>query len=125
MINSPSPVKSPAAPVCASRVANKPLIKNQVADEYLKRKEEMARNKARGRGVLNSPYSPKPPIVKRDEKSIYEEQLRKIRLQNYNNRRAVNLNRNSRSQQKEVIDLLPDNKIKKIAAFKVKQYLNK
>ena len=99
--------------------AHKPVIKNPIANEFLKRKEEFARNKAKG----NAQYAilAKPPQVKRDDKTIYEEKLRKIRLQNYNNRRLLNLNnepsKNSIKRNQNPIE--PDHRIKKMEALKV------
>ena len=96
-------------------INNKPIIKKSpLANDYAKRKEEFARNKARGRGVFN-PLIPKPPSVKRDENSDYEEKLRRIRLQNYNNRRIVVNN-----DKKSSIDISMDNnnRLKRINALR-------
>lgn len=105
------PVQMPRAPH-----AHKPVIKNPISDEFLRRKEEFARNKARGHN--HYPLLAKPPLARRDEKSIYEEKLRKIRLQNYNNKRLLNVEDGSNGQVKKN-PIEPDNRIKKMEALKV------
>ncbi len=97
-------------------INSKPVIKKSpLANDFAKRKEEFARNKAKGRGVFN-PLIPKPPSVKRDENSDYEEKLRRIRLQNYNNRRILI----NYDKKKSSIDLSLDNnnRLKRINALR-------
>jgi hypothetical protein len=99
----------------SNRNNHKPVIKGSpLVNDFVKRKEEFARNKARGKGLFN-PLVPKPPQVRRDENSDYEEKLRRIRLKNYNNRRLL-LNQDK----KKSIDLSMENNIrlKRIAALK-------
>lgn len=65
------------------------------ASDFKKRKEEYLKNKAKAQGV-NNPLAGRAnanrtPVIKanekRDEKSDYEERLRRIRMQNFNNRK--------------------------------------
>ena len=94
--------------------------KNYFSKEYQRRKEEFERNRARGKGLNNNIFMAKPPILKKDEKSQYEENLRKIRLRNYNNRKALNLfnNKNSDSIEKESIDESNNIRNDRIAALR-------
>ena len=110
---------SRASPVPAARanIPYKPVIKNPVSNnDFVRRKEEYQRNKARG--YNHHPVLAKPPIVKRDEKSIYEEKLRKIRLQNYNNRRLLNVDNDAKNMSKKNF-IEADHRIKKMEALKV------
>lgn len=86
-----SPLKPTPPPM--PRNVQKPIIKESINDEFIKRKAEFARNKARGKGLLNNPLVAKPPQVRRDEKSLYEDKLRKIRLQNYNKKKFWSIKR--------------------------------
>ncbi len=112
-----------AGPVPAPRIsyAHKPVIKGPISNEFLRRKEEFERNKARGHN--HYPLLAKPPMARRDEKSIYEEKLRKIRLQNYNNKRLLNLDQEQKGQMKKNPLIEPDNRIKRMEALKVRKKL--
>ena len=83
---------APPVPTAVARSNNnmrplyKPVIKNPMND-FLRRKEEYARNKAKGKGFFNNPIS-KP---KKDDLSEIDEHLNKIRMKNYNNRKVLNL----------------------------------
>jgi hypothetical protein len=70
---------------------------NFYIDEFRRRKAQFERNKARGVGIGYNPIrnnypvnAAKPPLAKRDERTDYEQKLRQIRLQNYNNRKELN-----------------------------------
>ncbi len=92
----------------------KPVVNNSPASEFVRRREEFERNRARGKGLINNPLVARPPIYKKDVKSSYEEKLRQIRFQNYNNRRFI---ANEASKRKSVE--CSDNQNKKIAALRV------
>ena len=119
--NKIAPVRaSPVPPVPASRAshAHKPVIKNPVSNnDFARRKDEYQRNKARGNA--HYPVLAKPPMARRDEKSIYEEKLRKIRLQNYNNRRLLmNIDNDPKNGNKQN-PFEVDHRLKRMEALKV------
>ncbi len=130
---------NPTPPVIAGpRKSNnnspfEPIVKN----EFMKRREEFERNRMRGKGIMQNPLVPRPPPYKRNnENAAMEEQLRKIRLQNFNNRKMLlrelekkvsngngnnnNLDNRSNvsSERRETPDAF-DNHAKKIAALRV------
>ena len=92
----------------------KPVVNNSPASEFVRRREEFERNRARGKGLINNPLVARPTVYKNDVKSSYEEKLRQIRFQNYNNRRLI---ANEASKRKSVE--CSDNQNKKIAALRV------
>lgn len=120
-IESPSILKpSPPPPIISRQNSNnrKPM-KSSFSNEYKRRKEEFERNRARGKGINNNILVAKPPILKKDEKSVYEENLRKIRLKNYNNRKSFNVNTKAEPEindKKE--DELHNARIDRISALK-------
>ncbi len=116
---------SPSPPVISRQNSNnssrkRAANKSYFSKEYQRRKEEFERNRARGKAINNNILMAKPPILKKDEKSEYEENLRKIRLRNYNNRKALNLfnNKDSDSMEKENFDELNNVRNDRIAALR-------
>ena len=117
MLEQQSPLKpTPTPPPVASRqnlrnqIKPKPEVKNSVASDYKRRREEFERNRARGKGINNNLFV-RPPVQKRDEKSVYEENLRRIRLRNYNSRKPISsinkiLNSNEEAVRQEKINAL-------------------
>lgn len=95
--------------------AKTPAFKNSFSREYKRRKEEFERNRARGKAINNNIFIAKPPLVKKDEKSVYEENLRKIRLNNYNNRKVIN-NSNKSKDLDEPLDENP--RMERLVALK-------
>jgi hypothetical protein len=110
-------------PIMARQVSNSKLknnkrpvvvVKNSNADDFIRRKEEFLKNQARGKGFLNNPLVARPPsaaIVKKDEKFLYEEKLKEIRLKNFNNRKVIYRNQNQDESY---------NRMKHIAALRVR-----
>lgn len=110
---------------------SRPGSKNsQILEDFLKRKAEFERNKARvqqqihggqpGRvvNVINNVNNNKPPVNVRvyDEKSAYEQRLERIRQQNYANRRLLA----QRNRPALVNDVLPNHRLQKAAALRVR-----
>ena len=91
--------------------AKKPIIvRNSQADDFMRRKEEFIKNRARGKGFLNNPLVNKPPLAaKKDEKSMYEERLKQIRQKNFNNRKSL-----LQDRQED-----PNSRLMRLAALKV------
>lgn len=124
---SPSPVQnyrpspSPIPRQISNNQINKAVNKNKAAiDEYLKRKEEFARNKARGKAFFDNPISARPPVAKKDEKSAYEEKLKQIRRQNYRSRKPISkIIDNEISRQSIEKQSYVNNRMKRVAALKV------
>jgi len=90
------------------------VVNNSPGSEFARRREEFERNRAKGKGLINNPLVARPPLYKNDVKSSYEEKLRQIRFQNYNNRRSI---ANEASKRKSME--CSDNQNKKIAALRV------
>ena len=127
------PAPNPPPPAMRQQISNSnqvqprpPVIKKSNLDEFLRRKEEFERNRMRGKGLAQNPLVPKPPAYKRNNESM-EEQLRRIRLQNFNSKKALlkefddklaNNNRNN-GFRKEIADSANNNSIKKLAALRV------
>ena len=115
------------------RAVKSPIIKTPAASSFQRRKEEYAKNKARGQGLLNNPLLVRPPLAKKTPEFEYEEKLRKIREKNYNNRKAVPSNSRSKDNSEEMRAQSPaksiskqdfnsffqDNRLRRIAALKV------
>jgi hypothetical protein len=136
------PVPFKAAPVSPGPIARpspspsdqqRPTYRNHYLNDYLRRKKEFELNKARGKGLLNNPIlarspSASPAVVKRDEKEDYEEKLKKVRLKNYYNRKLI-LNQSppklvNNLKKKDAIQLYPENRLKRVAALKVVNFLD-
>lgn len=67
-----------------NRIKSKPIIRNSQANDFKRRHEEYEKNRACGRGV-NNIFADK----KSHKNAAYEENLRRIRLKNYNNRKPI------------------------------------
>lgn len=107
-----------------NNIQKKPsAIRNSPAYDFKRRKEEFLANQARGKAAGNYPFLGRPPIIgKRDEKSDYEDKLRKIRNANYNNRKPVSnvkVVSNSKADIQRQILIDRDNRMQKINALKV------
>lgn len=106
----PGGVRKALAAVGNSRPGSK---NNQILEDFLSRKAEYERNKARAQQQLANPAaaaSPRPPV--NAENFAYEQRLRRVRQQNYESRRLI-ANRNK-------INVLPPNhRLSKVAALKV------
>lgn len=108
MVNKTPTPKRPRTPLKPASAS-----KDQQIAEFRRRNEEFQRNKAKGQAAYNNPILPqKPPVlVKRDEKAIYEEKLRKIREQNYANRKAI--------ENRRKVEVIENYRQKRLAALKL------
>lgn len=96
---------------------SKPGSKNdQILEDFLRRKAEYDRNKARGKQAAVALPSPRPPSVNNnrgnDEKWAYEQRLLRVRQQNYENRRVL-ASRNK-------AEVIPNHRLQKAAALRVR-----
>lgn len=121
----PGGVRRALANVANSRPGSK---NSQILEDFLKRKAEYERNRARGaqqqRVVSAGVAKPPTPVInarrnnnnnKHDEKWAYEQRLERVRQQNYANRRLL-------AQRNPPPDFLPNYRLQKAAALKVSYY---
>lgn len=96
-------------------------MRTPIKNDFKQRKEHYLKNKARGHGAINHPLAGRHPIIapRKDEKSDYEEKLRKIREQNYNQRKVLN---NARSDAYKRIENNREARVQRIDALRVKAF---
>ena len=96
-------------------------VRNSPAYDFKRRKEEFLANQARGKAAANHPLIGRHPIIsKKDDKSDYEDKLRKIRNANYNNRKPISNGKVVyKAEAARQIIVNRNNRMQKIQALKV------